>query len=48
MPADPALRNISSAWSMQHPELYTLIWVVVILGVFVPLAIRLYARAAAR
>ena len=31
VPADPKLRNISSAWSIQHPELYTLIWIVLIL-----------------
>jgi ABC-2 type transport system permease protein len=48
VPADPKLRNISSAWSIQHPELYTLIWIVLILLVFVPLAIRQYARAASR
>jgi ABC-2 type transport system permease protein len=48
VPANPALRNISSAWSIQHPALYTLIWVVAILVIFVPLANRLYARAAAR
>ena len=35
-------------WSLQHPELYTLIWVVIILAVFVPLSIRLYQRAASR
>jgi ABC-2 type transport system permease protein len=37
-----------SAWSLQHPVLYTLVWVVLLLGVFVPLAIRLYKRAASR
>jgi ABC-2 type transport system permease protein len=35
-------------WSLQHPVLYTLIWVVIILTVFVPLSIRLYQRAASR
>ncbi|WP_432542447.1 ABC transporter permease [Kineococcus sp. SYSU DK002] len=35
-------------WSMQNSELYTLLWVVVILAVFVPLATRQYRRAAAR
>jgi ABC-2 type transport system permease protein len=34
------------AWAMQHPVLYTLIWVVVILAIFVPVSIRLYQRAA--
>ena len=31
---------------MQNPELYTLIWVVVILAIFVPFSIRLYRGAA--
>jgi len=35
-------------WSLQHPVLYTLLWVVIILAVFVPLSIRLYRRAASR
>jgi len=33
---------------MQHAEVYTLIWVLVILAVFVPLATRQYKRAASR
>lgn len=36
----------SEAWSMQNPILYTLIWVVVILAIFVPFAVGLYKRAA--
>ena len=36
----------SEAWSMQNPILYTLIWVVVILAIFVPFAVALYKRAA--
>jgi len=35
-------------WSLQHPVLYTLLWVVIILAVFVPLAVRQYKRAASR
>jgi ABC transporter DrrB family efflux protein len=35
-------------WSLQNPVLYTLLWVVVILVVFVPLAVRQYKRAASR
>jgi ABC transporter DrrB family efflux protein len=35
-------------WSLQNPVAYTLIWVVAILVVFVPLAIRQYQRAASR
>jgi ABC transporter DrrB family efflux protein len=37
-----------TAWSLQNPVLYTLIWVVLLLAVFVPVAIRLYKRAASR
>jgi ABC transporter DrrB family efflux protein len=36
------------AWPMQHPELYTLIWVVLILVVFVPLSVRQFRRSAGR
>ncbi|WP_311209256.1 MULTISPECIES: ABC transporter permease [unclassified Aeromicrobium] len=39
---------VPDAWSMQHPVLYTLIWVVLILAVFVPLSIRQYAIASSR
>jgi ABC-type multidrug transport system permease subunit len=35
-------------WSLQHPVLTTLIWVVVFLVVFVPLAIRQYRKAVSR
>ncbi len=35
-------------WSLEHPVVYTLIWVVIILAVFVPLSIRQYLRAASR
>jgi ABC-2 type transport system permease protein len=38
----------SGDWSMQHPVLYTLAWVVVLLAVFVPLSVRQYKRAASR
>lgn len=43
-PALPA----PDAWPMQHPVAYTLIWVVLILVVFVPLATRMYRKAASR
>jgi ABC-2 type transport system permease protein len=33
-------------WSLQNPVVYTLIWVVIILAIFVPLAVRQYKRAA--
>jgi ABC-2 type transport system permease protein len=34
------------AWPMQHAELYTLIWVAIILAVFVPLSVRQYRLSA--
>ena len=36
------------AWPLQNPVLYSLIWVVIILVVFVPLSIHQYRRAATR
>jgi ABC-2 type transport system permease protein len=38
----------SSAWSLQHPVVYTLIWSVLLLAVFVPLSVRIYRRTASR
>jgi ABC-2 type transport system permease protein len=35
-------------WPMQHPVPYSLIWVVVILALFIPLAVRQYRKAASR
>jgi ABC-2 type transport system permease protein len=35
-------------WSLANPVLYTLIWVVIILAIFVPLSIRQYKKAATR
>ena len=35
-------------WSLHHPIIYTLIWIVGLLAVFVPLAVRQYERAAGR
>jgi len=37
-----------SPWSLHHPVIYTLIWIVGLLLVFVPLATRRYKRAASR
>lgn len=37
-----------SAWSLQNPVLYTLIWIVAIVAVFAPLAVRQYVRAKAK
>jgi ABC-2 type transport system permease protein len=38
----------SSPWSLHHPVIYTLTWIVGLLAVFVPLAVRQYKRAASR
>ncbi|HSP66018.1 MAG TPA: ABC transporter permease [Candidatus Deferrimicrobium sp.] len=37
-----------SDWSLQHPVIYTLIWVGILLAVFIPLAGHQYKRAASR
>jgi ABC transporter DrrB family efflux protein len=39
---------VPDVWSMQHPALYTLLWVVLILLVFVPLSIRQYRLSTSR
>lgn len=39
---------VPDVWSMQHPALYTLGWVLLILAVFVPLSVRQYQRATSR
>src|SRR3954464_3530678 len=39
---------VPDVWSLQNPVLYTLLWVVVILAVFVPLSVRPYRRPASR
>ena len=44
----PYLQQASDAWSLQHPVVYTLIWVVLLLAVFVPLSVRIYQRTASR
>jgi ABC-type polysaccharide/polyol phosphate export permease len=38
----------AEAWPMQNPELYTLIWIVVLVAVFAPLSVRLYNRASSK
>jgi len=38
----------SQAWSLNHPVIYTLIWVGIILAIFVPLSVRQYRLAANR
>ncbi|WP_040832789.1 ABC transporter permease [Nocardia brevicatena] len=42
------LADTSTAWSMRHPVATTLLWVVLILAVFVPLALRQYRRTVSR
>lgn len=37
--------NLSDAWSLQNPILYTLIWIGIILAVFIPLSVRQYRQA---
>jgi len=37
-----------TAWALVHPELYTLIWAVAVLAIFVPLANALYRRSTSR
>src|SRR5688500_12713151 len=38
--------SAGGAWSLEHPVLYTLLWVGIILAVFVPLCVRRYQQAA--
>ncbi len=35
-------------WPLQHPVVYTLIWIVLLLAIFIPLSVRQYKRAAGR
>lgn len=44
----PAGMPEPDAWSLQNPVLYTLLWAVAILAVFVPLSVRAYLRTASR
>lgn len=39
---------VAEAWPLQHPVLATLLWSIVILVLFIPLAVRRYQKAAAR
>ncbi|TYL55314.1 ABC transporter permease [Nocardioides sp. BGMRC 2183] len=39
---------VPDTWSMQHPVLYTLIWVGILLAVFGPLSVRQYRRTTSR
>jgi ABC-2 type transport system permease protein len=40
--------EVPDYWSLQHPVLYTLGWVVLLLLVFIPLSVHQYKRAASR
>lgn len=44
----PAGTPEPTAWPLQHPVAYTLAWVVIIVAVFAPLAVRRYQRATQR
>ncbi|WP_069164934.1 ABC transporter permease [Nocardia altamirensis] len=43
-----ALAPPPTAWPLQHPELATVIWMVLIMVVFVPLAVRQYKKTVSR
>lgn len=45
---NPSLAGGSDAWPLQNAALYTLIWSVVLVAVFLPLATRQFKRSAAR
>lgn len=40
--------KVPDYWSLQHPVIYTLIWVVLLLLIFVPLSVLQYKKAASR
>jgi ABC-2 type transport system permease protein len=40
--------KVPGYWSLQHPVIYTVIWIGVILLVFIPLSVRQFKRAASR
>ena len=40
--------RVPDAWSLQHPVLYTLAWIALILLVFVPLSVRQYRLASSK
>jgi len=37
-----------NTWPLQHPELYTMLWSVALIAIFVPLSVRQYKKAASR
>jgi ABC-2 type transport system permease protein len=44
----PAMEQSSDAWPIENPVLASILWMIVILVIFVPLAVRQYKKAAAR
>ena len=42
------LAPVPDVWSLQNPQLYTLIWVVVLVAIFAPISVSLYKRAATK
>ncbi len=44
----PEGMEVPDVWSMQHPVLYTLLWIALILLVFVPLSVRQYQRSTSK
>jgi ABC transporter DrrB family efflux protein len=40
--------SVPDYWSLRHPVIYTLIWVVLLLLIFIPLSVRQYKKAASR
>lgn len=44
----PAGTPEPTVWPLQHPVIYTLMWTVIVIAVFAPIATRLYERAGSR
>jgi ABC-2 type transport system permease protein len=44
----PPVTPPPDAWPLQNPVLYSLIWVVIILAIFIPLSVRQYQKSATR
>jgi ABC-2 type transport system permease protein len=44
----PDNAEVPNYWSLQHPVVYTLGWVVLLLLIFIPLSVRQYKKAASR
>jgi ABC transporter DrrB family efflux protein len=43
-----SLAPTPEAWSMQNPELYTLLWIAVLIAVFAPISVALYNRTSSK